>query len=669
MGWWAKTVQLDLSRQVTTLFQLWWKAFTVVDQVTFSPGEPKLGPQAVGAMGVRITLLLAVAVLGGAFALSKLLTTFEQYDDEGYLLLSLRHYLNGGHLYTDTFTQYGPFYYFAQWIFFRVLHFPVTHDGGRLVTLVYWLLSALLAGLFVQRISKSLLLGAAAGLGFVTAGAFLANEPGHPQQVVLLLWMTASYLSLPLAPSDRTTLRMFWLGAVAAALLFTKVNVGVFFIAALVNALVCVITPGRIRLLGVSLSILYAVTVPYFLMHFDFYRGNEAYCLLAILCGASTFTVGSFVRSANPNSAGTLLYAGSGFLAMSLFIVIAGWLQGISPATLVQGVILSPMKHRDVYYMPFVIRTEWVEFAAIITASLVCVGLLQQRRTNLAVAAGIDAIRCVVGIGTCLAIIIGSQRAHWLWAFLPLSLVPGVRWSFSAKELFPRLFLTNLAATEFLVAYPIAGSQTALARSLLLLWAFLCIVDGTKGLAEVSERFGHLAGHKLRLGSLVGSVLLFVTAAKAAKAALRDLPPPSTLNGSSLLHLAPDEERDYGFISRNVAVNCSVLFTMPGMGSFNLWSGVPTPNGLNLTAWMKGLDAEQQQQILNRLQSTPDACVVYSPVLVRFWQTRQEELMALPLAQYILFAMPKVADRGDYEIRVHPSRESAWILKRNPERP
>jgi hypothetical protein len=85
-----------------------------------------------------------------------------------------------------------------------------------------------------------------------------------------------------------------------------------------------------------------------------------------------------------------------------------------------------------------------------------------------------------------------------------------------------------------------------------------------------------------------------------------------------------------------------------------------TPNGSNLTAWMKGLDAERQQQILDRLQSTPSACVVYNPKQVRGWQTTQEELMALPLAQYILFAMPKAAASGDYEIRVHPKRESVW---------
>jgi len=608
----------------------------------------------VRTIGGRITFLLLVVVLAGSFALSKILTVFQKYDDEGYLLLSLKHYLNGDHLYTDIFNHYGPFYYFAQWIFFRALHFPITHDGGRLVTLVYWLISAFFAGLFVHRISKSLLLGGAAGLGCVTVGAFLANEPGHPQQLVMLLWMVAIYLALP-QTAGRLTLRVFLLGAIAAGLLFTKINVGVFYFAALAHALVCVVKPDWVRLLGLSLGILYALAVPYFLMHPNLDRGVGGYCLLAILCGTSTFTLGALLRPTNAHSARMLLYAGFGLLATSLFIVIVAWLQGISLETLLQGIILDPMKHHKMHYKPFLIRMEVVPVAAIMIVGMLCMWLWRQKRGNVGAAVGVDAVRCVVGIATCLTILTDVQRAHWLLAFLPLSLVPGMR-SFSAAELFPRLFLTNLTATEFLVAYPIAGSQVALVTSLHFLWAFLCIADGTRGLAEAWEDFSERSGRKFRLGLAVSGVLLIATAGKAVvKTTLIDLPPRSTLNGSSLLHLGADQERDYEFVSRSIAVNCSVLFTMPGMGSFNFWSGVPTPNGSNVGPWMRLLDAERQKQILYRLQSTPAACVV-----VARWHGGQEELAALPLAQYILNAMPKAATRGDYEIRVHPKRDSPW---------
>jgi hypothetical protein len=108
---------------------------------------------------------------------------------------------------TDLFITMRNGYFYECFIFrFRTM--------GVIGSLVYWLVSALFAGLFVQRISKSALLGGAAGLGSVTVSAFLANEPGHP--VVLLLWMVASYLALP-GNAGRTNLQIFLLGVAAAA--------------------------------------------------------------------------------------------------------------------------------------------------------------------------------------------------------------------------------------------------------------------------------------------------------------------------------------------------------------------------------------------------------------------------------------------------------------------
>jgi hypothetical protein len=136
---------------------------------------------------------------------------------------------------------------------------------------------------------------------------------------------------------------------------------------------------------------------------------------------------------------------------------------------------------------------------------------------------------------------------------------------------------------------------------------------------------------------------------------------PSSLRGSTSLHLPADLESTYRFLANDVNANCDVLFTMPGMGSLNFWSGVPTPNGLNLTAWMKGFSAEQQQQILEVLQTNPRACVIYNADIVAFWGTTSADLNALPLARYILSSMPKVSEKQGYEIRIHPQRNSPWI--------
>jgi hypothetical protein len=112
---------------------------------------------------------------------------------------------------------------------------------------------------------------------------------------------------------------------------------------------------------------------------------------------------------------------------------------------------------------------------------------------------------------------------------------------------------------------------------------------------------------------------------------------------------------------KDVTANCDMLFTMPGMGSFNVWSGVPTPNGWNLTAWMKGFSNEQQAGILRILQSDPQSCAIVNHRIVRFWDTDEAAVAALPLAQYLTTQMPKVAQFGDYEIHVHPERQSPWL--------
>ncbi|MGH9597484.1 MAG: hypothetical protein ACRD3K_11865, partial [Edaphobacter sp.] len=127
------------------------------------------------------------------------------------------------------------------------------------------------------------------------------------------------------------------------------------------------------------------------------------------------------------------------------------------------------------------------------------------------------------------------------------------------------------------------------------------------------------------------------------------------------LHLSKDVEDTYQVLAEDVRTNCDVLFTMPGMGSFNFWSEVPTPNGLNQTAWMKGLSLEQQQRILQILQKDAKACVIYNAGLVSFWKTTLDDLNELPLARYILYEMPNVSQKRGYEIRVSPQRNAPWI--------
>ena len=350
-----------------------------------------------------------------------------------------------------------------------------------------------------------------------------------------------------------------------AALAFTKINVGVFYFAALAHALLCVIEAGWIRSLGLSFSVIYATAVPWLLMHTEFDRRVQDYCQLAILCGACTFALGSIAPCANPKTARALLHASLGFLAAAVLIVLAALLQGISPGALIQGVILDPMRHHNAFRYPLHLHPAILEAAEVISASVVGLWLFRTKPGNTGIA--VDATRCVVGIASVLLLLTSHPTpwyfVRWILPFLPLSLIPGTRQNFAAMELFPRIFVTDLAATQFLQTYPVAGSQLAIAAAPILLWAFLCIADGIAGLRSAWQRAGRLALSKLPLEVAVATLMMAAIAGTTAVAIrdLRELPPRSALRGSSLLHLAPEQERDYEFIARSLEANCNILLT------------------------------------------------------------------------------------------------------------
>ena len=164
-------------------------------------------------------------------------------------------------------------------------------------------------------------------------------------------------------------------------------------------------------------------------------------------------------------------------------------------------------------------------------------------------------------------------------------------------------------------------------------------------------------------GLIGGLILVTLAGLSIALASHTRLPPaPTELKGAAWLHLPPQQTAVYESIVRSVEPNCSILFSMPNMGSFNLWSGLPTPNGWNLGAWVKGLSAERQAEILSILQADSRSCVIYSDAIVHFWNADVTEatMAALPLAHYIKSEMPKVAEFGGYELHVHPQRSSPW---------
>src|SRR5437762_3836015 len=76
-------------------------------------------------------------VASGSIAFCRMYSTFPWYDDDGYLLITLRSFLGGHPLYDETYTNYGPFFYLWRFVI-HGLGVPLTHDATRGVALFEW---------------------------------------------------------------------------------------------------------------------------------------------------------------------------------------------------------------------------------------------------------------------------------------------------------------------------------------------------------------------------------------------------------------------------------------------------------------------------------------------------------------------------------------------------
>lgn len=605
-----------------------------------------------------VTAIL-VALRLGYFRLG---TVFLAYDDEGYLLLSIKHYMAGARLYTQVFTQYGPVFYFIESFLFRLLHQPVTHDAGRSITLLLWMASSVAAAWFVYRLSRNVFIASAAGLVLMMLSSlFLVNEPDHPQNIILLLLMLACCASLLQAP-----LALLLLAAIGAALVFIKINVGIFFFAALFATLVCVLRPGVLRRIGSAVFLAYFLLAPLALMHRDLHRWALPFCSLAILCGVATLTAALFASASLPShrfatARATLPPILAGAALVCALVLLATALQQMPFRTLLDGVLFAPLRQPELYELPW--RIPFAEILAPALAVCAVVLVYWRRRVTRRSTAWIVFIRGLAGLSVAAMIVLGRQSLMApALLLLPLGLLPAAARPGSGSQYVPRLFVTLLAAAELLQSYPVAGTQQVIAAAPVVLWAFLCIADAA---VEIMRRWPALIrahGALPTLGTVLGALLLLYTEAQVLVPRIWKMRfpyPASALHGATSLHLPPAAEHTFEAVTADISRNCDVLFTLPGMGSLNLWSGLPTPNGMMLTAWVKALRPDQQDGILRILSGDPDACVVVRPRNI--WKITPADLQASPLATYMVTQMRPVAAIAGYEIRVNPRRTRPWI--------
>lgn len=629
-------------------------------------------------------LVLGLSALAATPAYFSLFSTFAAYDDEGYVMISVKHFLDGQPLYDQVYSQYGPAYYLGYALYHRVPGVEVTHDAVRLRTVLVWLAVAAACAVFLVAVTRSLLAGALGQVAVFLHLEHLKMEPGHPQEPCVLLVMATLLLSLLAGPGRRTRAMLVGLGAAAGIALLTKLNVGglLFLAVSLVLLANCRPFPGAsaVRwLLGVAVLGLPAALMASRLSHAPaaFYGAVATVSLAPVvlaLCG----NTGDGGQPALLGWRDLLLFGGS--LLLTVLAICAGCLAtGTSPAGLFQGVIWQHRRFADFFYLDAPVHWSGLVVAPLaLGLALRSIGPFRSRP-----AGGVVSLAQVKWVfGAAVLTVAGLHYARegpfvlehglqlrggsWLLLtfatpFAWLVLLPPESAALSPGETFARQTLAAVTVLQALVAYPVPGTQVALATFLLLVTAVICLQDALRAPGPVPT-----ARHLAR-GLALALVLVALALKTAASVQRHQDGVPLGLAGADRLRLPREQAETYVLLTRNVQGHADTFVSVYGFNSLHFWSGVGPPTSLNATFWPWLLDDEQQRRIVAALDRHENACVVRDPEA----QATIEQMAGLPrppLVQYLRDNFRVVGKIGPYEFLVRNQREPPPLLTSLPGR-
>jgi len=604
----------------------------------------------------------AITVLLAMIAHPKMFTGFAPYDDEGYMLTALKSYVNHGHLYDDVFTQYGPFYYEWWGGIFSLFGIAVTHDAGRNVVTVLWVLSSLVFGLSILRITGSILLGLGTQILTFSALEVLTNEPMHPVSSIALMLAAIVAIST-FVGTGRSRWAMGLLGAVVAALVLTKINVGAF--AAVSVALACAVSYQQLwgRRWPRILVELVFVAIPVLLMLSKYDEGWARHYSVHVFATALAAVIA--LRAARParREVGELRWLIGGFAALVVVSCVAIIATGTSVHGLIDGAILQPLRQSDAFTIPMLLSKREYAFDLIAVGGALAYWYAARRRRR-----G-EPSPAWLALGSVFAIVVGLTMAFSVVGqLLPfndrsltgfqLSMLPfvwvGLARTTSEEEpgkfAFARLLLPLLAVLQGLHGYPVAGSQTLLAVVLVIPVGALCVANGAQGLARlVSDDADRVA--LLGFGALVTVVLawfVLVTFVRDPFQSARGVYHTTTrlnLPGSRDVHLFTAEEAHlYEAVAGAMRENCTQTQMEPGMDSFYLWTEEEPPS-LTATGWETLFDDERQEQVIEDIAPIEGLCLLRNNERAAGWGLSEG-----PLVKYLESGFKLIGKWGEYEL-------------------
>ena len=587
----------------------------------------------------------AVTVALAPVAYMSMFSVFQAYDDEGYFLITLRDYTAGHPLFTQALPIYGPFFYEVMGGVYKVLGLEPSPDAGRFMTVVVWLIAALLGGVLAYRLTRNLWLSIGALLVTFRVLADFVNEPMQPAGITSLLLM--SLMIAATFKSSRPRANAAVIGAIVGALLLTKVNVGVFAAIAVVFAWAANL-PERWRRLGLPLMAMLVVALPLVLMSSLLGREwvLELAIVMALTAGAlGVVTVWSRLEPGLALSAGWLAIGGTVVVLVCLGVAAAG---GTDLGLWWSKTVVLASRFPQIFIWPVTVSPGYVLWAAVSLAGAFAF-CVRYARASAPSTTGL--LRVWAGFFMWLSVIVLpafllALPLAWMAAQAPRDDVDNPTGSH------PRLLLSALAVVGSLQIYPVAGTQLSLAAIGLLPLGAISLSDGIRQLRRAEKTSAGVArlanGFAPSIFAIsVAAFALFGVITATEFAGLK----PLRLPGATSVRMSAQKSDELRSLVAAIDQNCGSFITFPGMNSFYFWTAKAPPVELTSEVWWLVLDSSEQETLVDQLQRQPRLCLVKNQRVIDFW-AEGRDVPTRPLVEFINADFVAAGSYGDYELWV-----------------
>jgi len=589
--------------------------------------------------GVYFVLLTACA----AGAYWAMFSQFAPWDDEGFFDYSLRLFLDGHTIYNQISTGYGPFYYEFWGGLLKLAGHGISTDTGRDIQTVLWVAGTAGVAASVHRMTRRFALGV---LALTTTFAVLSALQFEPMQAdSLVCALTIAVLVVSVFGVERLPrAACAGIGALCAALLLTKINVGAYVLAAVgFTAVMTIPTLARWRPLRGFAVLVFVLVGPGVMLATLSEAWTQYYMALAFASTLALAFVAHYAGisrdQAGDESRSWPYWLAGGFVAVFVLVMAIIFALGTTPGAMWHWTIDVTSRQASFESAGPGIGDAAVTWSLLLAAAAwIACGLRRARPDSATAGPALvgGALRMLVGVAVLLSLVnefpfdlsptplFGlAMPLAWVAALAPRHVV------LSTRQRFVRLLIPSLAVTSSLIAYPVPGSQVLTGSVLFIPCAAICLGDGWGELdawwSSADRARAAVPGFGLR-EALTALMAAFALATVFEHVLQSDEifhnqyqgGQALTVPGATRLRLNALLADDLDALVSTARAHCTVLWSLPGLYSLNLWTGLPTPTTQNggEPFWLT-LDAAQQRQALKAAEASPDMCVVvYNGTLI-----------------------------------------------------